>query len=116
MLNRIGTEPAGGVAEWSIASVLKTDEPVRVPGVRIPPPPPIAPNAAAARKSIAFLVYCRMAWTVVPTPDAARELDELPDDVQASFGRIRVLIQDHGLERIRGPHIDRHRAVKLNWR
>ncbi len=30
----------GGMAEWSMAVVLKTTEPVRVPGVRIPLPPP----------------------------------------------------------------------------
>jgi hypothetical protein len=30
----------GEVAEWSIAAVLKTVEPVTVPGVRIPPSPP----------------------------------------------------------------------------
>ncbi len=29
----------GGVAEWSIAAVLKTVEHVSVPGVRIPLPP-----------------------------------------------------------------------------
>ena len=33
-------EKNGGLAERSIASVLKTDVPVRVPGVRIPEPPP----------------------------------------------------------------------------
>lgn len=32
---------AGGVAERLNASVLKTDVLERVPGVRIPPPPPI---------------------------------------------------------------------------
>ena len=47
-----------------------------------------------------------MAWTVFLTPDAAQELEDLPDDVQASFARIRALIQDHGLERVRGPHVD----------
>lgn len=31
----------GGVAEWSNASVLKTEEVETLPGVRIPPPPPI---------------------------------------------------------------------------
>lgn len=31
---------AGGVAEWSIAAVLKTVERESVPWVRIPPPPP----------------------------------------------------------------------------
>ncbi len=29
----------GEVAEWSIASDLKSDEPLRVPGVRISPSP-----------------------------------------------------------------------------
>lgn len=32
--------PNGGVAEWLKAAVLKTVERLRVPGVRIPPPPP----------------------------------------------------------------------------
>jgi hypothetical protein len=32
--------PRGGVAEWFNAAVLKTVVPARVPGVRIPPPPP----------------------------------------------------------------------------
>ena len=32
---------AGGVAEWSIAAVLKTVERASVPWVRIPPPPPL---------------------------------------------------------------------------
>lgn len=35
------TNPAGGVAEWLNAAVLKTVELARVPGVRIPPPPPL---------------------------------------------------------------------------
>jgi hypothetical protein len=30
----------GGMAEWSMAVVLKTTEPETVPGVRIPLPPP----------------------------------------------------------------------------
>ena len=34
------TIAAGGVAEWLKAAVLKTVVPARVPGVRIPPPPP----------------------------------------------------------------------------
>ena len=32
--------PIGGMAEWSMAVVLKTTVPGRVPGVRIPLPPP----------------------------------------------------------------------------
>lgn len=35
------TRVAGGVAEWLNAAVLKTVEPSRAPGVRIPPPPPL---------------------------------------------------------------------------
>ena len=31
----------GGMAEWSMAVVLKTTEPETVPGVRIPLPPPL---------------------------------------------------------------------------
>jgi hypothetical protein len=31
---------AGGVAEWSMAADLKSVELARVPGVRIPSPPP----------------------------------------------------------------------------
>jgi hypothetical protein len=30
----------GGMAEWTMASVLKTDVAARSPGVRIPLPPP----------------------------------------------------------------------------
>ena len=45
----------GGVAEWSIAPVLKTGGPLRVPWVRIPPPPPCLqcfrqPNARTDRR------------------------------------------------------------------
>src|SRR5205823_9172126 len=32
---------SGGMAEWSMAVVLKTTEPETVPGVRIPLPPPL---------------------------------------------------------------------------
>ena len=35
-----GTGGFGGVAEWSIATVLKTVVRETAPGVRIPPPPP----------------------------------------------------------------------------
>lgn len=33
------TQKNGGVAEWLKAPVLKTGDPLRGPGVRIPPPP-----------------------------------------------------------------------------
>jgi hypothetical protein len=38
---------SGEMAEWSIAAVLKTVEPVTVPGVRIPPSPPARPGELA---------------------------------------------------------------------
>jgi phage-related protein len=45
-------------------------------------------------------------WTVHLTVAAAAELDELDEDQRAHFMRIRTLIQDHGLERVRHPHVD----------
>ena len=45
-------------------------------------------------------------WTVETlnaTVDA--ELDELPADMRASFGRIVHLIEEFGLERVREPHV-----------
>ena len=39
----------GGVAEWSIAPVLKTDAGVTLQWVRIPPPPPLTPAKAFSR-------------------------------------------------------------------
>lgn len=39
----------GGVAEWSIAPVLKTDAGGTLPWVRIPPPPPLALEKAFSR-------------------------------------------------------------------
>ena len=44
-------------------------------------------------------------WTVLLTEEAAGELDGLPDDQKARFARIRGLIQEHGLERVRFPHV-----------
>ena len=46
-------------------------------------------------------------WTVETlnaTVDA--ELEALPADMLARFGRIRDLIQTHGLERVPGPYVD----------
>lgn len=44
-------------------------------------------------------------WTVQLTALAADELGELAEDQRAHFMRIRSLIQGHGLERVRYPHI-----------
>jgi phage-related protein len=44
-------------------------------------------------------------WTVLLTTDAAAELEALPEDQQARFNRVRMLIQDHGLEKVRFPHV-----------
>jgi hypothetical protein len=38
------------VAEWLNAAVLKTVVGETQPGVRIPPPPPLSPDADAARR------------------------------------------------------------------
>ena len=50
--------------------------------------------------------YKRMAW-IVELLDARvqDELEALPPDMRARFRRIVELIQDHGLERVREPHV-----------
>ena len=45
-------------------------------------------------------------WTVQLTAVAASELGELAEDQRAHFMRIRALIQGHGLERVRYPHVE----------
>src|SRR5688572_11138016 len=45
------------MAEWSMAVVLKTIEPERVPGVRIPLPPP-ASLRSAGRRTLAAALTC----------------------------------------------------------
>ena len=47
-----------------------------------------------------------MAWIVELLDARVRdELEALPADMKARFRRIVELIQDHGLERVREPHI-----------
>ena len=47
-----------------------------------------------------------MAWIVELLDARVRdELEVLPADVKARFRRIVELIQDHGLERVREPHV-----------
>ena len=38
-------------------------------------------------------------------PVAATELEAMPADIRARFGRIANLIETHGLEQVREPHI-----------
>jgi phage-related protein len=45
-------------------------------------------------------------WTVQLTPAAAEGLAALSEGQRAHFMRIRALIQEHGLERLRHPHVD----------
>ena len=45
----------GGVAEWSIATVLKTVERESVPWVRIPPPPPLALEESFSRPGCCWI-------------------------------------------------------------
>ena len=47
-----------------------------------------------------------MTWAVELLDDHVRgELEKLPFDMQARFLRIAGLIQNYGLERVRGPHV-----------
>lgn len=47
-----------------------------------------------------------VAWTVEVLDDRVRaELEALPADMRARFHRIVVLIQEHGLELVREPHV-----------
>src|SRR5437016_14028794 len=50
--------------------------------------------------------YRRMAWIVEVLDARVRdELEVLPADMKARFRRIVELIQGHGLERMREPHV-----------
>jgi len=53
-----------------------------------------------------------MRWTVEVIPEAAEELDAMPEDIQARFRRIAGLIESHGLHRVREPYV-RHVDGKL---
>lgn len=47
-----------------------------------------------------------MAWTVTFLNETvAGELAALPADIRARFGRIVMLVETHGLERVREPHV-----------
>jgi phage-related protein len=54
----------------------------------------------------AYSFFVIRMWTVHLTPTAAQELGNLGEEQRAHFMRIRSLIQDHGLERVRHPHVD----------
>jgi hypothetical protein len=63
-LHRVTLEPHGGVAEWFKAAVLKTAVPETVPGVQIPPPPPLVAFAA--------LQICAFGAPALGSPKGAR--------------------------------------------
>ncbi|MGH2608433.1 MAG: type II toxin-antitoxin system RelE/ParE family toxin [Tepidiformaceae bacterium] len=47
-----------------------------------------------------------MRWTVETLDETIdAELESLPDDMRARLARISALIEDHGLERVREPHV-----------
>ena len=47
-----------------------------------------------------------MAWTVETlNSDVDAEIEELPADMRARFVHISRLIEEFGLERVRGPHV-----------
>lgn len=50
--------------------------------------------------------YIDVQWTVtILNPVVAAELEALPADMRARFGRVVRLIESHGLERVREPHV-----------
>lgn len=51
-------------------------------------------------------------WTVFLTPDAIAELAQQPMDIQAKFEWIVAVIREHGIERLREPHV-KHIEGKL---
>lgn len=52
------TRRSGGVAEWLNAAVLKTVEPSRAPGVRIPPPPPLFHTGKSPKTPNTMVFIC----------------------------------------------------------
>ena len=47
-----------------------------------------------------------MRWTVETLDETVdAEIEALPDDMRARLARISVLIGEHGLERVREPHV-----------
>jgi len=54
-----------------------------------------------------------MDWTVILLNQEVRlEYEALPIDMQARFNRIAQLIESHGLERVREPHV-KHLEARL---
>ena len=47
-----------------------------------------------------------MSWAIETLDEAVdEEIEALPDDMRARLSRISVLIEEHGLERVREPHV-----------
>ena len=54
-----------------------------------------------------------MSWAVETLDETVdEEIEALPDDMRARLARISVLIEEHGLERVREPHV-RHVEGRL---
>ena len=53
-----------------------------------------------------------MQWTVVALPIAQVEIDALPQGLRARLLRLMKLIEDHGLDKLREPHV-KHLDGKL---
>ena len=68
-LKRLSHVQSGGVAEWSIAPVLKTDVGGTLPWVRIPPPPPLAPATVFSRSGCGriFPLFSGVVWVGLST-------------------------------------------------
>ena len=62
VIGKSGSLKFGGMAEWFKAAVLKTVEPVRVPGVRIPLPPPEFTGVNTPAQAVACPSRCWIAF------------------------------------------------------
>jgi len=51
-----------------------------------------------------------MAWTIEVTENAAEEIADLPEDMQARFIHIGELLIAHGPSHVGGPHVDHIRG------
>ncbi len=78
---------SGGVAEWSIAAVLKTAERASVPWVRIPPPPPHSDTESVQGPRLGpfFLLFQRaLAGAIRPSETGRLTQNGSPDGPRLS--------------------------------
>src|SRR6202034_1218567 len=88
----------GEVAEWLMAPVLKTGVPERVPGVRIPPSPPVIKFPCHFLISLCFLLFA-----LLFSPVRYRSAKVLIGEARlGQIGRVLQFSSCNGLEEIDG--------------